>query len=143
MPQSGLLFHRQSRFQLYNAYTLYYLSFRKDATWQVPCLSLVFATLGTGNIITVSGSSVFLNKCLIDMSLSIQTSWTIPSKMKERKMGLLQLRFTRLDKLFWRHKKRGNSETEAKHSLPRQANSTDSISSLDEESSASNSKKDA
>ena len=44
--------------QLYNAYTLFYLSFRPDATWQVPCLCLTFAVLGAGNIFTVS-SQVF------------------------------------------------------------------------------------
>ena len=73
-------------FELYNSYTLFYLSFRPDATWQIPCLSLVFAFLGVGNIVT--------------------TSWTIPSKIGERHKGLLKLRFTRLDKYFWSHKKK-------------------------------------
>ena len=75
-------------FELYNSYTLFYLSFREDATWQIPCLGLVFAFLGVGNIIT--------------------TSWTIPSKIGERSKGLLKLRFTRLDKYFWSHKKRSD-----------------------------------
>ena len=73
-------------FELYNSYTLFYLSFREDATWQIPCLGLVFAFLGGGNIIT--------------------TTWTIPSKIGERHKGLLKLRFTRLDKYFWSHKKK-------------------------------------
>jgi len=75
-------------FELYNSYTLFYLSFREDATWQIPCLGLVFAFLGGGNIIT--------------------TSWTIPSKIGERHKGLLKLRFTRLDKYFWSHKKKSD-----------------------------------
>lgn len=80
-------------YQLYNSYTLFHLSFRDDATWQVPCLAVVFAVLGSGNIIT--------------------TSWVIPAKIIERRKGLLKMRFTRLDKFFWRHRRRTESETAA------------------------------
>lgn len=81
--------------QLYNSYTLYYLSYMPDATWQVPCLSFLFFVLGGGNVVT--------------------TSWTIPSKIRERNMGMLKLRFTRLDKYFWSHtKRRSNSISKSK-----------------------------
>ena len=69
--------------ELYNAYTLFYLSYELDSTWQVPTLCFLFFLLGIGNIIT--------------------TSWTIPSKIREANLGLLQMRFTRLDKYFWNH----------------------------------------
>merc|ERR1712141_142220 len=72
--------------ELHNAYTLFYLSYELDSTWQVPVLSLIFFTLGVGNIVT--------------------TSWTIPSKIRERNLGMLKMRFTRLDKYFWSHGKR-------------------------------------
>jgi len=72
--------------QLYNAYTLYYLIYEPCSSWQIPVLSLIFFTLGVGNIIT--------------------TSWTIPSKIRERNLGMLKMRFTRLDKYFWSHGKR-------------------------------------
>ncbi|XP_077290156.1 transmembrane protein 120 homolog isoform X2 [Arctopsyche grandis] len=39
-------------FQLYNAYTLFHISFHPMATWQVPMLSLSFLVLFTGNIVT-------------------------------------------------------------------------------------------
>jgi len=41
-------------FQLYNAYTLYCLSFHPEATWQVPVLSLLFFILFLGNTATTS-----------------------------------------------------------------------------------------
>ncbi len=68
-------------------------SVRLDATWQVPTLALVFGFLGLGNIVT--------------------TSWTIPSKIGERQKGLLKLRFVRLDKYFWSHKKSRKGTEEA------------------------------
>merc|ERR1712141_599849 len=71
--------------QLYNAYVLYYLIYEPCSSWQIPVLSLIFFTLGIGNIIT--------------------TSWTIPSKIRERNLGMLKMRFTRLDKYFWKHGK--------------------------------------
>lgn len=54
----------------------------------------MFAVVGIGNIVT--------------------TSWTIPSKMAARQQGLLKLRFTRLDKYFWSHKKRHREESVSK-----------------------------
>ncbi|TRY80375.1 hypothetical protein TCAL_09880 [Tigriopus californicus] len=77
-------------FQLYNAYVLFHLTYHPQYTWQVPCLCLVFTVLGLGNIIT--------------------TSLTIPLKISEHRKGLLKLRFTRLDKYFWTHRKRRDSE---------------------------------
>ncbi len=76
-------------FQLYNAHTLHVLSFSDDASWHISVLAAVFLLLGTGNIITTSG--------------------TIPAKIKERRKGLLKMRFTRLDKYFWRHRRRRDS----------------------------------
>ena len=63
--------------------SLFLFLFRLDSTWQVPTLCFLFFLLGIGNIIT--------------------TSWTIPSKIREANLGLLQMRFTRLDKYFWNH----------------------------------------
>ncbi|XP_037971246.1 transmembrane protein 120 homolog isoform X2 [Plutella xylostella] len=40
-------------FQLYNAYTLYQLSFHPEATWQVAALSFSFLALGVGNTVTM------------------------------------------------------------------------------------------
>lgn len=40
-------------FQAYNALTLYKLSFHKDATWQIPVLSGLFAILFIGNTLTM------------------------------------------------------------------------------------------
>ena len=67
-------------FQMYNSYTLFLLSSDKEATWHVPVLFVVFGVLAIGNTIT--------------------TSSTIPSKIAERRKGLLKLRFTKLDKYF-------------------------------------------
>lgn len=39
-------------FQLYNAYTLYILTFTSEATWHVPVLSATFLVLFLGNTIT-------------------------------------------------------------------------------------------
>merc|ERR1719266_50793 len=72
--------------QLYNAYTLFYLSYETGKTWHVPVLCFLFSLLGLGNIIT--------------------TSWTVPSKIRAKNMGLLKMRFTRLDKYFWNHQNR-------------------------------------
>jgi len=78
-------------FQLYNAYALYHIYHNHtDATWHVPALSSIFLLLGLGNILT--------------------TSMTIPKKLKDRTQGLLKYRFTRLDKYFWSHRKRRDSE---------------------------------
>lgn len=51
-------------FQLYNAYTLYELSYHSEATWHVSVLSAMFLVLFLGNTIT--------------------TSMVIPQKLKER-----------------------------------------------------------
>ncbi|KAL5277692.1 TMEM120B family protein [Megaselia abdita] len=51
-------------FQAYNAWTLYQLAFHKDATWQVPFLSGLFALLFVGNVIT--------------------TGYVVPQKLRER-----------------------------------------------------------
>lgn len=80
--------------ELYNAYTLYYLSYHPDSTWQVPTLFLLFLSLGVGNIIT--------------------TAWTVPSKIRDKNMGLLKIRFTRLDKYFWSHSKRNSVAQKSK-----------------------------
>jgi len=78
-------------FQLYNAYALYHLYYsHADATWHVPSLSMLFLILGLGNLIT--------------------TSMTIPKKIRDRTQGLLKYRFTRLDKYFWSHRKRRDSD---------------------------------
>lgn len=76
--------------QLYNAYTLYQLMFVHEVGWQVPTLSLLFLTLGLGNIVT--------------------TSMTIPLKLRDSKTGQLKYRFTRLDKYFWTHRKRRDTD---------------------------------
>jgi len=78
-------------FELYNAYTLYHIYYTcEDATWHVPALSLLFLMLGLGNLIT--------------------TSMTIPKKLRDRTQGYLKYRFTRLDKYFWSHRKRRDSD---------------------------------
>jgi hypothetical protein len=51
-------------------------------------VGIIFFVLGFGNLVT--------------------TSSIIPAKIRESKMGLLKLRFTRLDKYFWSHKRRRN-----------------------------------
>jgi len=43
---------------------------------------------------------------LLGVGNIIATSWTIPSKIKAKQMGLLKMRFTRLDKYFWSHSNR-------------------------------------
>ena len=81
--------------QLYNAYTLYCLTYTvAGATWQVPALSALFLLLGVGNILT--------------------TSMTIPSKLTDSKVSksLLKYRFTRLDKYFWNHRKRRDTTSQ-------------------------------
>jgi len=70
--------------ELYNAYTLYLLSFTENAEWHVGALSGLFAILFLGNTIT---------------TISI-----IPQKFGERTN--FKYRFTRLDKYIWTHKKR-------------------------------------
>ena len=72
--------HNKVYFQLMNIY---------EVSWQVPALSLLFLSLGCGNIIT--------------------TSMTIPLKLQDSKTGQLKYRFTRLDKYFWSHRRRRNS----------------------------------
>jgi hypothetical protein len=74
--------------QLYNSYTLYQLSFHPLAGWQVPALSGLFFLLGAGNILT--------------------TSMTLPAKFSDSK-DKLKYKFVRLDKYFWKHRKRRNS----------------------------------
>ncbi len=39
----------------------------------------------------------------------LTTSWTIPSKIIQRRKGMLKMRFTRLDKYFWSHRRRRDS----------------------------------
>jgi len=80
--------------ELYNAYTLFYLSYQPDSTWQVPTLCFLFLLLGVGNIITIS--------------------WTVPAKIRETKLGMLKIRFTRLDKYFWSHSRRPQSISKSK-----------------------------
>nr|CAD7424619.1 unnamed protein product [Timema monikensis] len=65
-------------FQLYNAYTLYQLSYHPDATWQVPFLALMFFVLFLGNIVT--------------------TSMVIPQKLHERMKLTYQLGLDRIRK---------------------------------------------
>ena len=65
------------------------ISYRPDSTWQVPTLCFLFLLLGVGNIITIS--------------------WTVPAKIRETKLGMLKIRFTRLDKYFWSHSRRPQS----------------------------------
>ncbi|XP_047476051.1 transmembrane protein 120 homolog [Penaeus chinensis] len=69
--------------ELYNAYTLYLLSFTDNAEWHVSTLAVLFLVLFLGNTLT---------------TISI-----IPQKIKERMK--LKYRFTRLDKYIWTHKK--------------------------------------
>ena len=61
--------------------------FREDAEWQVAVLSFLFLVIGMGNIIT--------------------TTWTMTAKIRDRQKGYFKFRFTRLDKYFWTHKRRG------------------------------------
>lgn len=70
--------------ELYNAYTLYLLSFSDKAEWHVITLAALFFLLFLGNTLT---------------TLSV-----IPQKLKERMK--FKYRFTRLDKYIWTHKKR-------------------------------------
>lgn len=70
--------------ELYNAYTLYVLSFTENAEWHVSSLAILFLILFLGNTLT---------------TLSV-----IPQKIKERMK--FKYRFTRLDKYIWTHKKR-------------------------------------
>ena len=103
--------------ELYNAYTLFYLSYELDSTWQVPTLCFLFFLLGIGNIIT--------------------TSWTIPSKIREANLGLLQMRFTRLDKYFWNHSQsmfKSKPLAEKVERIVRRSNSRMSSTCISEES---------
>ena len=61
--------------------------YREDAEWQVAVLSFLFLVIGMGNIIT--------------------TTWTMTAKIRDRQKGYFKFRFTRLDKYFWTHKRRG------------------------------------
>lgn len=70
--------------ELYNAYSLYLLSFSHNAEWHVSTLAALFFLLFLGNTLT---------------TLSV-----IPQKIKERMK--FKYRFTRLDKYIWTHKKR-------------------------------------
>lgn len=70
--------------ELYNAYTLYLLSFSNNAEWHVSTLAILFLLLFLGNTLT--------------------TLLVIPQKIKERMK--FKYRFTRLDKYIWTHKKR-------------------------------------
>jgi len=79
--------------QLYNAYSLYLLTFYPDAPWQVSVLCGLFLLLGTGNILT--------------------TVMTIPAKFKDVKTSAIKNRFIRLDKYFWSHRKRRISVSQA------------------------------
>lgn len=63
-------------FQLYNAYTLYHLSFLESATWHVPVLCLIFLMLFLGNTIT--------------------TFMVIPQKLQERVLLKYKLMSQRL-----------------------------------------------
>lgn len=81
-------------FELYNAYVLFHIyQDRADATWHVAAISGLFLVLGAGNLLT--------------------TSLTIPKKLRERTQGLLKYRFTRLDKYFWSHRRRRDSDRQA------------------------------
>ena len=64
-----------------------FLKSRDDAEWQVAVLSFLFLVIGMGNIIT--------------------TTWTMTAKIRDRQKGYFKFRFTRLDKYFWTHKRRG------------------------------------
>ncbi|MCL4135937.1 UNVERIFIED_CONTAM: hypothetical protein GTU68_053044 [Idotea baltica] len=70
--------------ELYNAYTLYLLSYEPTAEWHVTTLAVLFLVLFLGNTFT--------------------TALVVPQKLKERIK--LKYRFTRLDKYIWTHKKR-------------------------------------
>jgi len=78
--------------QLYNAYTLHQMSKWESATWPVPVLAFLFLVLGSGNILTMS--------------------LTIFSKIRETQLGHFKLRFTRLDKYFWTHKRSPGPEAQ-------------------------------
>lgn len=81
--------------ELYSAYVLYHLyNTQPDATWHVGALSLHFLLLGMGNLITTS--------------LTI-----ISKKFGDRTQQMLKYRFTRLDKYFWSHRKRRDSDRQA------------------------------
>ena len=70
---------------------------RDSATWQVLALSYLFFLLGSGNILTLS--------------------LTVIGKIREQRGGYFHLRFTRLDKYFWIHKRRaGNPEFQRRYS---------------------------
>jgi len=80
--------------EVYNAYTLYHIYYtQEDATWHLAALSLHFLVRGLGNLIT--------------------TSMTIPEKLRDRTYGYLKYRFTRLDKYFWSHRKRRDSDRQS------------------------------
>ena len=66
--------------------------FRESATWPVPVLAFLFLVLGSGNILTMS--------------------LTIFSKIRETQLGHFKLRFTRLDKYFWTHKRSPGPEAQ-------------------------------
>jgi len=81
-------------FEIYNAYALYFIYIQfPDATWHVAAMSILFLMLGLGNLITVS--------------------MTIPKKLRDRTHSLLKYRFTRLDKYFWSHRRRRDSDRQA------------------------------
>lgn len=81
-------------FELYNAWTLYWIyQTQASSSWHVLATSMLFLLLGLGNLIT--------------------TSMTIPKKLRDRTQGLLKYRFTRLDKYFWSHRRRRDSDRQA------------------------------
>ena len=81
----------------FTKYKLHHLFPRDDAEWHVAILSFLFLVIGMGNIFT--------------------TVWTITAKIRDRQMGYFKLRFTRLDKYFWTHKRRGPESRIVKVSL--------------------------
>ena len=78
----------------FTKYKLHHLFPRDDAEWHVAILSFLFLVIGMGNIFT--------------------TVWTITAKIRDRQMGYFKVRFTRLDKYFWTHKRRGTQTLLAK-----------------------------
>jgi hypothetical protein len=78
-------------FQLYNAYTLYKLSYHPQATWQVPVLSALFFVVFLGNTLT--------------------TMMVIPQKLKE-KVRLTE-RFEFLDKYLRRPNRQEVADSQA------------------------------